>query len=92
MRLWAPLGKDNPRVITALQVPFGLTTPPVAWKPESVPSIENVSEEGKAAPVLSIIPVPLLESKVPLTLNDSPATGFSVIGEIVRFVGERTNI
>ena len=87
-----PLGKDRPRVITALQVPFGLTTPPVAWNPESVPSIENVSDEGKAAPVLSIIPVPLLESKVPLTLKDSPATGLSVTVEIVRLVGERTKI
>ena len=90
--LCVPLGKDSPSVISALQVPFGFTTPPVAWNPASVPSIEKVRDEGKAAPVLSIIPVPLLESKVPLTLKDSPATGFSVTGDIVRLVGERTKI
>ena len=73
-------------------MPFGFTTPPVAWNPESVPSIENVRDEGKAAPVRSIIPVPLLDSNVPLTLNDSPAIGLSVTGEIVRLVGERTKI
>ena len=52
----SPLGKDSPSVIMALQVPFGFTTPPVAWNFESVLSIENVRDEGKAAPVLSIIP------------------------------------
>ena len=30
--------------------------------------------------------VPLLDSNVPLTLNDSPAIGLSVTGEIVRLL------
>ena len=90
--LCVPRGKERPRVITEFQVPFGLTTPPDVWNPESVPSIRKVKNAANEAPDLSIIPVPLLESNVPLTLKDSPATGLSDTGEIVRLVGERTNI
>ena len=36
------------------------------------------------------MPLPLLEVSVPLTENESPAAGLSVIGSTVRMVGDLT--
>ena len=79
-------------MMTADHEPLGETAPPVTWNPLVSSSIAKVNMAAIALPALSIIPVPLLDRSKPLTLNDSPAIGLSVIVVTVRFVGERTII
>jgi len=54
------------------------------------PSIENVKVGKSVLPLRSIIPLPLLDVSMPLTVKDSPAAGLAIIGSMVKFVGDLT--
>ena len=87
-----PLGKVKSRRILADQEPFNSTLLLNTVKVSSSPSISKIKLGAKVFPCLSIIALPLLEVKVPVTLNISPAAGFSVILSTVINVEERTVI
>ena len=52
--------------------------------------MENVRERDRLLPSRSVMPLPLLDVRLPLTENVSPAAGLSVIGSTVRMVGDLT--
>ena len=54
------------------------------------PSIENVKVGNSVLPLRSIIPLPLLDVSIPLTVKDSPAAGLAIIGSTVKLVGDLT--
>ena len=43
-------------------------------------------------PLRSVMPLPLLEVKLPVTVNDSPAAGLAVIISRFKLVGDLTMI
>ena len=52
----------------------------------------EVSEGESVLPLRSVMPLPLLEVRLPVTVNDSPAAGLSVIVSRFRLVGDLTVI
>jgi hypothetical protein len=70
--------------------PLGATDPPVTVKVLLCPSMENVKDGERVLPSRSVIPLPLLEVSMPLTVNDSPAAGLSVIESRDILVGDLT--
>ena len=92
IRSWVPLGKVRSRRISTCQEPLGVkcACPCGTVKVLLCPSIENVSDRARLLPSRSVMPLPLLEVSVPLTENESPAAGLSVIGSTVRMVGDLT--
>ena len=88
IRSCVPRGKERSRWISALQEPFGETAPPVMVNVLLWPSMLNVSAGERVLPSRSVIPLPLLDVSMPLTVKNSPAAGLSVIGSRVRLVGD----
>ena len=90
--LWVLLGNVKSRRIVADQEPSNSTLLFITVNVSSSPSISKIKLGAKVLPCLSMIALPLLDVKVPLTLNSSPEAGLSVILSTVIKVDERTVI
>ena len=87
-----PLENVKSKRILAVQEPSNSTLLLITVNVSSSPSIAKIRLGAKVFPCLSIIALPLLEVKVPLTLNNSPAAGLSVMLSTVINVDDRTVI
>ena len=90
--LWEPRGNVKSNLIFADQEPSISTELLITVNVSSSPSILKIKLGANVFPWRSIMELPLFEVKVPVTLNDSPAAGLSVILSTVINVGERTVI